>query len=141
MDYKYLVDIIGKGIGCPVKQLAYTFDNWDDFRNFYYQVTNEEELYQLNGEFIEGFGFVDANGFMTTCKSAYYNMWKHLRSISDQVLRTGNTRKTGSLQTPIENKFYAFLRKCFNEDRDKETKTYPYKTDIISLRDKFQEEL
>lgn len=140
LDYTTLV-CTSKAIGCPVKQLAYTFENWDDFRNFYYQVTNEEELYMLNGEFIEGFVFVDANGFMTKCKSAYYNSWKHLRSISDQVLRTGNTRKTGSLQTPIENKFYAFLKKCFNNDRDKETKTYPYKTDIISLRDKFQEEL
>ena len=139
-DYETLLYTIGNGIGCPVKELAYTLNDWDEFRDLYYKLTNPDNLYQYEGEYIEGFVFVDSVGFMTKCKSEYYNSWKKLRGISDQVLRTGNTRKTGSLQTPIENKFFGFLKRCFNEDRDKETKSYPYKTDIISLRNKFERE-
>ena len=97
----------------------------------------QDEDYQYNGNYIEGFVFVDAAGFMTKCKTNWYNTWKHLRSVADTTLRTGNYHRTGSLLTPLSNKFYGFCRKCFNEDRDKETKSYPYKTDIISLREKF----
>ncbi len=63
-----------------------------------------------------------------------------MRSVADSTLRTGSYRRTGALLTPLTNKFYAFCKKLFKEDRDKATKSYPYKTDIISLRDKFYQE-
>lgn len=135
-DYSITQDVAAK-IGCPCKKLAYTFNNWEDFKSFYDEVSNEDEenFYKLNGEYVEGFVFVDDNYFMTKCKSGYYNVWKRLRGIIDPVLRTGNTRKTGMLQSPLENNFFGFLKECYKDKL--EDKTYPYKIDIISLRKKF----
>ena len=122
-------------IGCPVKEVAYTVKTWEDFRNIYMEVQDEE--YQYKGNYIEGFVFVDATGFMTKCKTGYYNFWKFMRGVADTTLKCGHYRRTGALQTPMSNNFYGFCKKCFDEDRRAETKDYPYKTDIISLRDKF----
>lgn len=133
-DYSALKNI-AEQIGCPVKEVAYTINNWEDFRDIYMQAQDED--YQFNGEYIEGFVFEDATGFMTKCKTGYYNFWKFMRSVADNTLRCGNYRRTGALQTPEANNFYGFCKKCFTEDRIVETKSYPYKTDIISLRDKF----
>ena len=135
VPYDDLVDFAKTKIGCPVKELAFEIKSWEDFRDLYMEVQDED--YQYNGNYIEGFVFVDSNGFMTKCKTGYYNFWKFMRSVADSTLRSGYYRRTGALQTAQGNNFYGFCRKCFNEDRDKETKSYPYKTDIISLREKF----
>ena len=135
VPYDNLVDFAKTKIGCPVKELAYEFKSWEDFRDLYMEVQDED--YQYNGNYIEGFVFIDAAGFMTKCKTGYYNFWKFMRSVADSTLRSGYYRRTGALQTAESNSFYGFCRKCFNEDRDKETKSYPYKTDIISLRERF----
>ena len=135
VPYNDLVEL-AKNIGCPVKELAYTIKTWEEFRDLYMEAQDEE--YQYNGNYIEGFVFEDANGFMTKCKTGYYNFWKFMRGVADSTLRSGHYRRTGALQTAESNSFYGFCRKCFHEDRDKETKSYPYKTDIISLRDKFK---
>ena len=123
-------------IGCLVKEEAFTIKDWDDFRALYNETQDEE--YKFNGKYIEGFVFVDANGFMTKCKTGYYNAWKHLRGVADSTLRSGNYRRTGSLLTVLANKFYGFCRECFKNDRNPETKDYPYKTDIISMREYFE---
>ena len=60
-----------------------------------------------------------------------------MRGVADITLKCGHYRRTGAFQTPMSNNFYGFCKKCFDEDRQAETKDYPYKTDIISLRDKF----
>ena len=136
VSYDNLVDFAKTKIGCPVKELAYEIKSWEDFRDLYMEVQDED--YQYNGNYIEGFVFEDAIGFMTKCKTGYYNFWKLMRGVADSTLRSGHYRRTGALQTAESNSFYGFCRKCFNEDRNKETKSYPYKTDIISLREKFQ---
>ena len=130
---------LAETIGCKVKTEAYTIKDFDDFRSLVNEVSDEE--YKYNDEYVEGFVFVDAKGFMTKVKSGYYNFWKHMRSVADATLRCGGYSRTGSLLTVAANKFYGFCRKCYNLDRNKETKTYPYKTDIISLREKFIENL
>lgn len=122
-------------IGCPVKEKAYELKDWDAFRDLYMQVQDEE--YKYNEEYIEGFVFVDQNGFMTKCKTGYYNLWKKLRGVADTTLRCGYITRTGMLTTAVENLFYGFCKKLYENDYDRENKTYPYKTDIISLRDKF----
>lgn len=126
-------------IGCPVKTKAYELKTWEDFKTLYNDVQDEE--YKYNGEFIEGFVFEDSLGFMTKCKSAYYNLWKKLRGVADQTLRNGYITRTGGLLTAQENMFYGFCKTCFNEDRNKETKSYPYATNIIALRDRFLKSL
>lgn len=135
VPYDNLVDFAKTKIGCPVKELAYEIKSWEEFRDLYMEAQDEE--YQYNGNYIEGFVFEDANGFMTKCKTGYYNFWKFMRGVADSTLRSGHYRRTGALQTAESNSFYGFCRKCFHDDRDKETKSYPYKTDIISLRDKY----
>ena len=122
-------------IGCPVKEKAYELKDWDAFRDLYMQTQDEE--YKYNEEYIEGFVFVDQKGFMTKCKTGYYNLWKKLRGVADTTLRCGYITKTGMLTTAIENLFYGFCKKLYENDYDRENKTYPYKTDIISLRNKF----
>ena len=122
-------------IGCPVKKLAYTIKDYDEFRDLVNRA--EDEDYKYNGNYIEGYVFVDQTGFMTKLKTGYYNFWKHMRSVADSTLRCGSYRRMGSLLTVQGNQFAAFCKECFNKDRIKETKSYPYKTDIISLREKF----
>ena len=137
VDYETL-KIYAQVIGCPVKKLAYTLKTWEEFRDLYTRAQDED--YKYNGNYIEGYVFVDQNGFMTKLKTGYYNFWKFMRGVADATLRAGYYRSTGALQTVGANKFYGWCRKIFNTDRDKETKSYPYKTDIISLREKFIEE-
>lgn len=136
IPYKDLVDFAVNKIGCPVKELAYELKNWDEFRNLY--IETQDENYKYNGEYIEGFVFEDSTGFMTKCKTEYYNFWKHMRSVADQTLRCGYLIRTGSLQTETANYFYGFCRDLYKNYYDKETKSYHFKTDIISLREKFQ---
>lgn len=135
VSYDNLVDFAKTKIGCPVKELAYEVKSWEEFRDLYMEAQDEE--YRYNGNYIEGFVFEDATGFMTKCKTGYYNFWKFMRGVADSTLRSGHYRRTGALQTAESNSFYGFCRKCFYDDRDKETKSYPYKTDIISLRDRY----
>ena len=125
----------GLAIDCQVKELAYTIKDWDEFKNLVALADSEE--YQYKDRYIEGYVFVDQTGFMTKLKTGYYNFWKHMRSVADSTLGHGYYSRMGSLLTVQANKFAAFCRTLFNKDRDKETKEYPYKTDIISLREKF----
>jgi len=122
-------------LGIPCKEKAITFKNWDEFRNLYYQT--QTITYKYNDQYIEGFVFEDANGFMVKAKTEYYNQWKKLRGVAEQTLKQGYVRATGMLYTELENLFYGFCRELYNKDYDKENKTYPYKTDIISLREMF----
>ncbi len=135
VPYDNLVDFAKNKIGCPVKELAYTIKDYDEFRDLVNRANDED--FKYNGNYIEGFVFVDQNGFMTKLKTNYYTFWKHMRSVADSTLRCGYYRRMGSLLTVQSNQFVAFCKECFNKDRIKETKSYPYKTDIISLREKF----
>ena len=126
---------LAETISCKVKTEAYTIKDYDEFRDLVNRADDED--YKYNGNYIEGFVFVDQNGFMTKLKTGYYNFWKHMRSVADSTLRCGSYRRMGSLLTVQGNQFAAFCKECFNNDRIKETKSYPYKTDIISLREKF----
>lgn len=134
LDENTLINI-SESIKCSVKQKAFVLHNWDDFRNLYNQTIQED--YKYNEEYIEGFVFEDMNGFMTKCKTGYYNLWKKLRGVCDQTLRCGYIVRTGMLTSALENYFYGFCKELYNADRNIETKTYPYKTDIISIREKF----
>ena len=138
LPYKKLQEL-AEFYGCPVKELAYDLKDWDEFYQLYLSV--QDETYKYKDEYIEGYVFVDASGFMTKCKTEYYNKWKKLRGVADQALKSGYIRSTGSLQTAEENLFYGFCRDCFKNDRNEKTKEYSYKTDIISMRERFQKGL
>lgn len=135
LPYEVLCDI-AKEIGCQVKEKAFEIKTWEDFRSLYANVQDYE--YTYNDRYIEGFVFTDASGFMTKCKTAYYNEWKKLRSVADSTLRCGYITRTGMLINALENKFYGFCRDLYNNYYDRVEKKYPFKTDIISLRNKFE---
>ena len=134
--YHYkVVKEIARVIGCPVKEKAYELKDWDAFRNVYNLV--QEEDYKYDDKYIEGFVFVDSDGFMTKCKTGYYNLWKKMRGVAQTTLRCGYINKTGMLTSYIENMFYGFCKEVYNNYYDKDRKEYPFKVDIISLRDLF----
>ena len=135
LPYEVLCNIANK-IGCQVKEKAFEIKTWEDFRSMYSNVQDYE--YTYNGRYIEGFVFTDASGFMTKCKTAYYNEWKKLRGVADSTLRCGYITRTGMLINALENKFYGFCRDLYNNYYDRVEKKYPFKTDIISLRNKFE---
>lgn len=126
---------IARTIGCPIKERAFEIKSWDEFKDLYTDVQDEE--YKYNGNYIEGFVFVDASGFMVKCKTGYYNFWKFMRSVADATLRSGYYRRTGALQSAQANYFYGFCRELYKNDYDRENKSYPCKTDIITLREKY----
>jgi len=133
-SYNKLQEIAAE-IGCKVKELAFTIKDFDEFRALYNAMQDED--YKYNERFIEGYVFVDSAGFMTKAKTGFYNFWKHMRGVADATLTSGGYRRAGSLLTVAANQFYGFCKKCYKEDRDIASKSYPYKTDIISLREKF----
>lgn len=135
-------DIIetSKRLGIRHKELIFIINNFNEFYNIY--LNCKEESFKLDGEYIEGFVFVDAKGFMTKLKTGYYNKWKKLRKISQTVLKDGRLSKTSSLTDDIDNLFYGFCKKIHKAYYDKETKKIiNHPTDIISLRDEFFKEL
>ena len=127
--------IAAEELGCIVKRRAMVLNDWESFKALYDAV--EETDYTLDNQYIEGYVFEDTKGFMVKQKSGYYSMWKKLRGVADQTLRCGYITKTGMLTSATENYFYGFCRDCYNTDRNPETRTYPYATDLISLRDRF----
>lgn len=131
-----LLKALAKDIGVPVKERAFEIKDWETFKELYENVQDVE--YKYKGQYIEGFVFEDANGFMTKCKTGYYNFWKFMRGVADATLKFGYYRSTGALDTKAANLFYGFCRELYKKDYNKETESYPYKTDIISLRKMYQ---
>lgn len=136
IDYIELTKI-ARQLNVEVKEKAFELKDWDAFRELYNRVQDEE--YRYKETYIEGFVFEDSAGFMTKCKSGYYNLWKKLRGVAHQTLKVGYITKTGMLTSSIENIFYGFCKEFYNQNYHKETKSYDVETDIITLRDKFYE--
>ena len=109
---------------------ANTINNWQDFYDWYYEVQQEDYLF--NGNEIEGFVIEDSKGFMVKTKLWYYNTWKFLRGVAHETLNKGYIQRTSSLTTPLHNHFYGWLKQKFRTD---------IPNDIISLRDLFYKEL
>ena len=115
---------VAKNLGLEYKKELMTLKDWETFRDFYSNLTtNEEWLY-------EGVVIEDKNGFMVKQKSPYYNQWKKLRAVADNTFKCGYIRKTSMLTTPLENLFYAFCKELY-------ANKYEGKKDIITLRNLF----
>ena len=72
---------------------------------------------------------IECNGIMTKLKFPYYNFWKGMRRLKEQVSHKHNV-KLSSLYNATSNYFYAWLKKQPEEILEK---------DIITLRDMFYE--
>jgi hypothetical protein len=113
----------------PLKVKAKVLNNWREFYQWYEEVNVDD--YKYKNEYIEGFVLEDSVGFMTKMKLQYYNFWKHMRSVKEDVYKNGYTKYTSSLTTPLANEFYGWLRQQTKEVLRK---------DIITLREMFYRE-
>ena len=126
LPYSDLVQV-AKRFGFEVKTKAITLQNWNEFRSWYDAVMDED--YRFDGKHIEGFVVEDAVGFMMKVKLEYYRFWKHMRTVAQETLRSGNYRRTGELTTPMANHFFGFCKEIRNEEN--------HPTHIIPLREAF----
>ena len=136
IDYLTLREV-ALTIGVEYKEIYYKLlNNWEEFKELYNNIQDYNYIY--NGKRVEGFVIQDCKGFMFKLKTEYYKEWKKLREVAQSTLKNGSYRRTGSLVNKLENEFYNYLRKLYKNYYNKETKTYPFKTDIISLREEFE---
>lgn len=120
---------VAANLGFKVKEKTHEFNGWIEFCDWYQEVTAPD--YQYNGEYIEGFVIEDAKGFMCKIKGEYYRQWKTLRTVTEEVRKSGNYHKTSRLNNTEMNEYFGWMRD--NLDRD-------LPQDIISLRDLFHKE-
>lgn len=123
--YEKLVEL-SKLFNCECKHIYKQFNNKRDFYKWYLENTDVDNM---SHEDIEGV-VIESNGFMTKLKFPYYNFWKFMRRVKEQVAHK-RTLKLSSLYNATSNYFYAWLKK-----QDEETLS----EDIITLRDKFYNE-
>lgn len=116
------------------KEKAYVLESWQEFFDWYYEVTGED--YKYNGRHIEGFVVEDANGYMVKLKLCYYNFWKFMRGISHEAIRKGyvDRRKTAALTSAVANQYYGWV-KTLHDTEDLES----VPRDICTLRRMFFE--
>lgn len=110
-------------------------------------INNHEELLQLidaanninfmiDNKPVEGFVFEDQSGYQFKLKTAYYNTWKSLRSIVDEVIKKGYSDHTSKLLTPLMNYFYKFVKDYYSSMNNKEERQ-ANALDIIKLRNMY----
>ncbi len=120
------VQRLSKEINCECKTIYKEFDDVREFHKWYLENTNEENMTHKDIE-----GVVIENGnIMTKLKFPYYNFWKLMRRIKEQVAHK-NQPKLSTLYNATSNYFYAWLK-----EQDEET----LGKDIIYLRKKFESE-
>lgn len=119
-----------KQFGFDIKEKAFILDTWESLCHWIEEVTAPEYKYKM--KYIEGFVIEDMEGFMFKLKLWYYKTWKHMRSVANSVLRTGQYPRTSSLNTPLKNKFYGFVKELYLEGVPMQN--------IITLRELFYEE-
>lgn len=141
VDFKHRpyaeVQALVQQLGVQAKRLAFTLNSWQEFTQWLQQIM--QSGYKYEGEYIEGFVIEDANGFMTKLKLAYYTQWKHLRQLAQVVLKHGACKQGKAKHAnELEQEFYQWLRQEVFTKRRKDG-TYPFATDIISLRRVFEE--
>ena len=131
-EYDQMV-VIANQLGLVPKEKAVEIATWQEFFDWYYAVLETEYEYQERK--IEGFVIEDSAGYMTKLKLSYYNFWKFMRGVSQEVIRNGYIRRTSLLTTPLANEYYAWVRKLHEvEDKD------GIPRDICSLRRLFYQE-
>ena len=97
-----------------VKTLARSFQDYKELYTFITEVKDNYDYKFLTFR-VEGFVFEDANGFMVKMKTRYYNIWKYLRQIKEQLQRGKPFDNSKAVQHEIEIQGVAFLKKLYNE--------------------------
>lgn len=130
-NYEDMCTVAGS-LGLQHKEKAYVIESWQEFFDWYYNVTDED--YEYNGRKIEGFVIEDANGYMVKLKLHYYNFWKFMRNVSHEAIRFGYIRKTAALTTALSNQYYGWVRTLHDAENPESVPK-----DICTLRRMFFE--
>lgn len=123
---------VANTLGLQHKEKAFIIESWQEFFDWYYNVTGED--YEYNGRKIEGFVIEDSNGYMVKLKLHYYNFWKFMRNVSHEAIRFGYIRKTAALTTALSNQYYGWVRTLHGADNPESVPK-----DICTLRRMFFE--
>ena len=128
---------VADNLGLRHKEFAFTIESWQEFYDWYYNVTAEG--YKYNGRNIEGFVLEDSNGYMVKLKLNYYNFWKFMRSVAHETLRKGyiDPRRTAALTTALANQFYGWVKSIYDPTDREKNDAIP--KDICTLRKMFFE--
>ncbi|EHV5278461.1 AAA family ATPase [Staphylococcus pseudintermedius] len=113
-------------IGLEHKELEFTFDNWQEFFQWYKtQIKNLDVKH-------EGWVLEDSKGFMLKIKTKWYKDWKYIRKFVGKI-DVGNSPKQFILQSnhEVRDFYYWYKRNGRKTDRD---------SDLIRLRDEFYEQ-
>ena len=102
--YKNVVKL-AEEINCKCKSIYIEFDNVRDFHRWYLENTDENDLSKND---IEGV-VIECGDIMTKLKFPYYNFWKSMRRVKEQVLHR-HTIKLSSLYNATSNYFYSWLK-------------------------------
>jgi len=137
----YELKALARHLGLQVKIHAYTLDSWEQFYAWYCEVTEED--YKFNDKYIEGFVIEDSVGYMTKLKLAYYNKWKHLRSVAQAIIKYGHYKYTGSLNDSISNEFHGWCKRKFTNlsREEREALSKLYYCNVIKIRNQFFEDM
>lgn len=127
MPYKELQKI-AKKINCECKTIYKEFDDVREFHRWYLENTDEDNMEHND---IEGV-VIECDNFMTKLKFPYYNFWKQMRGLKESVKKKSTKINLAKLYNAEANYFYAWLK-----EQDEETLS----KDIITLREKFKEEI
>lgn len=103
LDYEDLQKV-GLLFGFKVKELACKLNDTQEFWNWYYEV--QDENFKYGDEYVEGFVIEDTKGFIVKAKLDYYNNWKFMRSVLQEVKKQGYIGRTSKLTTKFHNDFY-----------------------------------
>jgi hypothetical protein len=107
-DFNRSLDVkdIGKKLGLKVKELAYEFENYNEFFKFTEDVSREGYTYK--DKYVEGFVVEDSAGMMIKFKTDFYKTWKFARNMKD-TLQAGRVFNTAWLNKAIHNTIYAWI--------------------------------
>ena len=103
---------VAKQFNLSVKEKLYDFTTYEEFYNFICK-----ERLTIDNK-IEGYVFVDMNGFMVKYKTVYYTFWKAIRSILSQEHFPRNPQFIGMFDNNIKKdiiKKYKEVELFFNE--------------------------
>lgn len=96
-------------LNMEVKQIAYTFDNWEDFYAF---KKAQDSSYDIQ---YEGWVFEDVNGFMVKYKTRFYKFWKQMRAVKEKLQQGNNVKKIFSSEDEV--RVFNLLKTLNAEDK------------------------
>lgn len=128
------VQRIAEEYGIMCKERLVVLNNFNEFEDLFNRLTSVD--YTFNGEYIEGFVFEDANGFMVKGKTGYHDYWHYLRAVASSVIKNGAIRKTEGVPEDV----LAFAKWVLNyseeliDTNQLKIPNKEYDTNIIVLR-------